>query len=195
MRSLPNILGELMPKKTLNYAEKDRDIQVALNTAPDFSIAFTREVKSLLHAVADGLSGPVEHDDDMNYSAAQKLVVWLDRDCHLLSPRDPKAVYRLIVFVSSRGRFYAFIALGLSSSTARGRENGLEKPPRSWSRITKNNLPDGIKRLQKRIASVMEMKGFSLLDDSVLSQVAEGHWTKLDERPATVFETLFSEMY
>ena len=185
-----------MSRKTLNRAELNPDVLVALNTAPDYSDTFTREVMSLHRAIADELSAPVEHDDDMNYSSAQKLVVWLDKGYHFLAPSNPdKAVYRLIDFVSSRGRFFTFMTLGLSASTAGWKEKGLEEPKRYWTLVAKNNLPDEIKSVQKQIASIMESNGYQHLDDAVLSQEATGHWTKLDGQPATVFQALFSEMY
>lgn len=173
----------------------NREVQAALSTAPDYSNTFTNEMISLHRLIEDELSASVEHDEEMNYSSAQKIVFWLDRECQLIAPRNPKAVFRLIVFVSSRGCFLTFITLGLSASTAGWREKGLEKPKRSWSLVTKENLPEGIKSIQKRIVSIMEGNGYTLLEDSILSQEAIGHWTKLDGRPATVFEALFSEMY
>jgi hypothetical protein len=184
-----------MSRITVHDAETNRDVQVALSTEPDYSMTFTQDVISLHRVIADTLSAPVEHDDDMNYSSAQKLVVWLDKRCHFLAPRSPKAVYRLIDFVSSRGHFFTFITLGLSASTAGWKEKGLEEPKRYWSLVAKDKLPDGIKSFQKRIASIMELKGYTLLVDTVLSQEAAGHLTKLDGRPATVFEVLFSEIY
>jgi hypothetical protein len=171
------------------------DVRVALSTEPDYSVTFTDEVMALHRGVADALPAPVEHDDDMNYSSAQKLVVWLDRECHILRPRDSKAAYRLLYFVSSRGRFFTFITLGLTISTAGWDKNGVEKPRRYWSLVAKENLPDEIKSVQTRIASILKLHRYALLEDPVLSQKAKGHLTKLDGRPATVFEVLFSEVY
>ena len=179
----------------MNRMKNNPGLQAALNTAPDFSIAFTQEVMSLHRAMADELGALVEHDDDMNYGSSQKLVVWLDAKCHALPPRDPKATYRLMDFVSSRGRFFALVTLGLFTSTPVGKEKGLEKPSQYWAAVADANLPDGIKRIQKKIASIMKENNYTLLDESVLAQQAEGHWTKLDGRPATIFEALFSEMY
>jgi len=183
-----------MPKKTVKRASVNRDPKVALNTAPDYSATFTHEIMSLHRVIAEELSASVELDDDMNYGSAQKLVVWLDRGCRLIAPRSPKAAYRLIDFVSSRGRFFTFITLALSASTAGWKEKGFEEPKRYWNLVAKGNLPDGIKFVQKKIASVMESNKYALLEDPVLIQEATGHWTKLDSRPATVFEVLFSEV-
>ena len=90
----------------MKSADMSRDLGVVLNTAPDYSETFTREIKSLHHVIGNAIAAPVEHDDDMNYSAAQKLVVWLDKKCHPIAPRNSQAAYRLVDFVSSRGRFF-----------------------------------------------------------------------------------------
>jgi hypothetical protein len=184
-----------MIRKTVKSAGMGRDVQLALSTEPDYTIAFTQKVASLQSVIAEALAAPVEHDDDMNYSSAQKLAVWLDARCNVVPTCDPKAAYRLIDFVSSRGPFFTFIALGLSASTDGWIDKGLDKPARYWSRVSEDKLPDGIQRLQQKIASIMESKCIMLLDDSILSQESEGHFTRLDGRPATVFEALFSEMY
>lgn len=149
----------------------------------------------LNHIISRALSAHVEHDDDMNYSSAQKLVVWLDKGCNLIAPRNNKAAYRLIDFISSRGRFFTFATLGLSASTAGWKEKGLEQPRKSWSLVAKEKLPKEIVSLQKRIAAIMQLEHYEFLDDSVLAQEAAGHWTKLDGQPANVFQVLFSEMY
>lgn len=106
-----------MSSKTQKKAKTSRVVHAALGTEPDYSVKFTDQVRALQRVIADALSAPVEHDDDMNYSSAQKLVVWLDRGCRPIAPRDPKSAYRLIDLVSSRGRFFTFITLGLSALT------------------------------------------------------------------------------
>ncbi len=184
-----------MSSKTQKKAKTSRVVHAALGTEPDYSVKFTDQVRALQRVIADALSAPVEHDDDMNYSSAQKLVVWLDRGCRPIAPRDPKSAYRLIDLVSSRGRFFTFITLGLSALTAGWKENGVAKPKQQWGLLASANLPDAIKGLQHHIALVMESHCYTLLDDSVLSQEAMGHLTQLDGKPATVFEILFSEVY
>ena len=182
-----------MSKKNTNLCETN--LHVALNAAPDFTGAFTNEVMLLQHMIADELSAPVEHDDDMNYSSAQKLVIWLDKGCHFVSPRDAKAAFRLVDLVSSRGRFFTIVSLSISASTAGWKEKGLEKPSRYWTLIAKEDLPNEARNIQKKVESIMESNHYELVRGSVLHQEAAGHWTKLDGRPATVFEVLFSEEY
>ncbi len=135
------------------------------NPLRDYSPVFTQAVESLHRFIEAEITGPVEHDDDMNYSSAQKLVVWLDERSQIVTSHDPKAVYRLIIFVSSRGRFFAFITLGLTPAAES--EKGSDKQKQYWSLIAEENLPDGIKKLQKKIASIMEANGFESLEDSV----------------------------
>src|SRR5437870_3951814 len=113
----------MMPKRTLKSG-KNGDLQAALNAEADYSEMFTRAVRSLAHVLGDALSAPLEHDEDMNYSSAQKIAVWLDRAYQPVPPRDRRAVYRLIDYVSSKGRYFAFVTLRLSTSTADWKEKG-----------------------------------------------------------------------
>jgi hypothetical protein len=183
-----------MTKKNLKSAGIDSELRAALTTAPDFTQAFSHEVQSLRDLVAEALSAKIEHDDDMNYSSAQKLVVWLNGDYQPVAPHDSQAACRLIVFVSSRGRFFSFVTLTLSASTTGWKKKGLEEPRRNWTVLAADTVPDEIKNLQKKITFHLESNRFSLLESSVLSQAAKGHQTKLDGRPATVFDVLFSEI-
>src|SRR6266849_2752859 len=139
-----------MPKRVVNEADLNRGLLAALNTKPNYSEAFTAEVRSLADVIGDVLSAPVEHDDDMNYSSAQKIVVWLDRPGQPVPPKDRRARYRLFDYVSSRAHYFAFVTLRLSDSTAGWREMGLEKPGHYWVLVAEDDLPGKIRTLQKR---------------------------------------------
>jgi hypothetical protein len=166
-----------MHRRTVKRADPSA-LQAALNTEPDYSKAFTHEVAILAHAIEEVCRVPVEHDDDMNYSAAQRLVG---------DPRDSHAVYRLLVLVSSKGSYFTFVTLHLSDSLAEGRGP-------CWIRLANEEIPDEIKKLQKKAAGILEAKHYTLLEGIALAQEAEGHLTGMDGTPATVFEVLFSEV-
>ncbi len=159
-----------MSGSTVKSVDLSRDLQLTLNTKPDFSARFTRAVTALQGAISEAISAPVEHDDDMNYSSAQKLVVCVDREYHALERSDPDAAFRLVDLVSSRGRFFTFIIFALSPTTAGWKEKGIEAPKRYWSHVTEAHLPEEILSLQRKIASVMESNGYTLLNGPVLSR-------------------------
>jgi hypothetical protein len=172
----------------------DRGLRAALKADPDYSEAFADRVAALARAVADELAVPVEHDADMNYSAAQKLVVWLNGAGVPVEPRSPDAIYRLNTYFSSKGRYFTFVTLALSASGENGRDRGLELAGPYWVRLDDHALPAGIVSLRRRLASFLRSKGNTFLEEPILSQEAAGHFTQMDEKPATVFEVLFSEL-
>jgi hypothetical protein len=161
----------------------------------DYSEAFTRRVAQLAHAIGDDLATPVEHDMEMNYSSAQKIAIALNAAFQPVPSGSAEIAYRLHVCVSAKARYFAFVVLGLSSSEDGWREHGLERPGRYWTVLDENAVPAGIRLLQRKIAAMLKVKGYTVIEGSLLSRIAEGHLTQMDERPATVFEVLFGEMY
>jgi hypothetical protein len=172
-----------------------RGVQAALKMDPDYSQAFTKRVALLARSISDALSIQVEHDPDMNYSAAQKIVIWLNAHYQPVPPRSPDAVYRLNMYVSSKGRYFTFVTLVLSTAGENGQERRLDLPEQYWVRLDEDSLPAAIQMLQQQIASVMQSQGYTFVNEPLLSQEAEGYTTEMDSRPATVFDVLFSEVY
>jgi hypothetical protein len=175
--------------------DMNRGILAALKADADYSEAFTRRVLQLAHALGDDLATPVDHDGDMNYSSAQKIVVGLNAACQPVASGSEEIAYQLHVCGSAKGRYFAFVVLQLSASEDGWREHGLERPGRYWTVLDGDAVPAGIRLLQRRIAAILKAKGYTLLEGSLLSRIAEGHLTQMDERPATVFEVLFGELY
>jgi hypothetical protein len=172
-----------------------RGLQAALKTDSDYSQAFTNRMALLARSISDALSIQVEHDTDMNYSAAQKIVIWLNTHCQPVPPRSPDAVYRLNIYVSSKGRYFTFVTLVLSTTGENRRERRLDLPEQYWVRLDDDSLPAAVQTLQQRIASLMESQGYIFVKEPLLSQEAEGYSTEMDGRPATIFDVLFSEVY
>lgn len=170
-------------------------LRTALDLEPDYSEAFTDKVKSLVRALQEVLSARIEHDADMNYSAAQKIVIWLDGKCRPVWPSVDRAVFQVLVLVSSRGAFFTIVTMRLTQSATDWKEKGLEKPGPVWAPAGNGDLPDEIVNLKKTIAAVMQSKHYTLLEGPVLSREVAGQLTELDGKPATVFEVLFSEVY
>lgn len=161
--------------------------EAALKANADYSMGFTQEVQTLCSRIEDALSAKLEHDDDMNYSSSQKLVLCLDAKCEPVMPSDPMARYRLTDFVSSKGRYFAFVT---HKQSVRNRG----EPQAVWVVVENRDVPEGIKAIQKRIAGVMRSERYTLLEGPILSRVLKGRFTELDKKPANVFEVLFSEL-
>lgn len=178
--------------KTLNTA-RSPELKKALMANPVYGDAFTTQVKSLAHVIGDALSAEVEHEEDMNYSSGQRIVVWLSEPCRVVAPYDAQAKYRLVDIVSSRGPFFALVILKLSATTDLNAHR--EQPERIWESVGEESLPANVKRLRQRVAALMQTKGYKLLEEPLLSQQVQGRVTELDGKPATVFEVLFSELY
>ncbi len=173
---------------------KEADLERALNAEPNYSTEFTDEVRLLANTLEEVAPGPVEHDADMNYSASQKISVWLNKLCKPVPPRDPKAKYRVVIYVSSKGPFFTFATLKLSPAAEIWKEEVPGQTMHCWVQLGYSDVPGKIKPIQKRITTAMESHGYSLLDESALSRIVEGKSTELDGKPATVFEVLFSEL-
>jgi hypothetical protein len=174
--------------------KKALDVSKALNSQPDYSVAFTRRVGALARRIHDDLSVPVEHDSDMNYSSAQKIVVWLDKSCRPVSPMSGEAIFRLYDYISSRADYFTFVTLRLSASERGWKERGLAKPARYWIAVAQSDAPAGVKAIKDRLSSIMQSEGYTLVHGTVLSEEVKGRLTELDKKPATVFEVLFSEL-
>jgi hypothetical protein len=184
-----------MPKTVLRHTTLNGAVKRALSAKPDYSAAFTQRVRTLAKTVEDKLALPVQHDADMNYSAGQQVIVWLDKSCHPVLPNDRDAKYRLVDYVSSKGPFFAFVVMRLSDTAAGWREKGLTEPRPYWTIIGAKDLLEKIASIQKKISAVLRSSDYALVEEPVLSQEVEGHVTELDGKPATVFEVLFSEIH
>jgi hypothetical protein len=181
-----------------NAASRETNIVNAVNRAlgkkADYSNAFTKRVYSFAKLLENELSLRVQHDADMNYSAAQKLIVWLSEGGRPVPPNERDGKFQLITFISSKGPFFAFTVLKLSDGETGWKEKGLTEPRRFWTVLALKDVPKKIAPLEKKISVVIESNNYTLLEERLLSKEAEGHLTELDGKPATVFDVLFSEI-
>jgi hypothetical protein len=184
-----------MSKNSSTDAELSRKINKALSSKPDFSETFTNRMATLAHIISRTLAAPAEHDPDMNYGSSQRIVIWLSQSCRPVHPRSQDSVYQVVEYVSSKGPFFTFVTLHLSHSESTGTDGTPSGPQRYWIRLADKDVPAGVRALCKKITSIMQSFGYSLLEGSTLERVADGHLTEMDQRPATVFEVLFSEFY
>ena len=166
-----------------------QELRDALNQTPDYSVDFTHRVAGLSRLLEDQLKLPVKHEPDMNDSVSQMISLWVDQGGHPISPRDERARWRLNTHISSKGPYYAFVVLNLSS--ADWAKVGLPEPQPYWAPVDRAKMPPALRSIEKRIASVLRAECFQPISDAVLSKNM-GYKTELGES-ATVFDVLFGE--
>ena len=153
-------------------------IDKALRVAPDCSEDFTNTVAGMRRKLELAMEAPVYHDSDMNYSASQKLSVFLDAQGKPVQREDPWATNEVVLLISSRAKLYT--TLGLERLV--GNE---------WRVRTCDTAPGLLSALHR----LLQEEGYAHVQGTVLSEPAEGAVTEMDGVPATVFQVLFSEMY
>jgi hypothetical protein len=166
-----------------------QDLRDALDKAPDYSRAFTNRVAELAQKLEKQLHVPVEHKPDLNESVAQLIAIWFNQHYRPIPPREDHAKWRLNTHISSKGPFFAFVVLTLSSDD--WKNIGLPEPQLYWAPVHYAKVPDTLKSFEKRIALVLNGEHFQRVEDSVLTQEV-GRKTELGE-PATVFDAIFGE--
>ena len=149
-----------------------------LKSKPDFSISFTQKVETIKNKLEVRLNAYnlIRHDVDMNYSSSQCLEIYTDRNINLVKQID--AVFLLKVFVSSRCPLYSYLFYRKENHN-------------TWKFAQNLN---GFEELLTKINIFMEKHNFTLFPYKYKSVVVNGFKTELDNRPATYFEILFSEI-
>ena len=157
------------------------DLERAIQSPTDYSAGFVERVAELRESVTSRIGVPLVHDPDMNYSAAQKLTLWLDETGEVASGHDV-AAYQLDFLISSKVDVYTVVGL---TKDDLGR----------WSRISVSQDKSILADYTRRIGRCFEELGYTSLQESELGSVVDGHVTELNGSPATLFQVLFSEMY
>jgi hypothetical protein len=180
-----------MVRKTLkaDACGLDPRLHHDLDRAPDYSPDFTNRVARLSQELESRLQLPVKHEPDMNESVSQMIAIWFNKQCRPLPPRDDRARWRLNTLISSKGPYFAFVVLGLSS--ADWEKLGLPEPQLYWAPVEDSKIPASLKSFEDQIALVLTAEPLEYLDQSVLSRTV-GSKNELGD-PATVFEALFGE--
>jgi hypothetical protein len=179
-----------MARQALPVTSSLSQIRDSLRNKPDYSLAFTSRVEMLSRKVEDELKAPVEHDRDMNERVCQVISLWLNKQYRPIPPRDDRAKWCLNTEISSKGPYFIFIVLRLT--TADAERFGLREGQAYWGPVDDRKVPTAVKSFEERIASVLIKKGFHRLDEHILSQQAEGK--NEFEEPATVYDVLFGEI-
>jgi hypothetical protein len=139
----------------------------------DYSKEFRDRVAELGRALGDDLRAPVRHEDDMNCSAGQALVVYLTPD-GTPTGDELAAAYRPKIWISSRGPLWA----ALGARTGDG--------PREWRSCPVAELPAapvlGIVEERLRAAGLTRVRPAS---STTRCRATQPHWTAYRPPSAT----------
>jgi len=163
-----------------NDAIEDDMLTLALSKPADYSGNFDRIVEELRLNLSHALGQSCSRDGDMNYSSSQEIELRLDKAHEPVSTLK-EALFRIIIFISSKGKFF----------TVRCRtRDSLNR----WVLIPDSERDRNVQAYVQRAGQFMEANGYVSLPQSVLSRQADDHLTRLDKLPASVFDVLFSEI-
>lgn len=167
----------------------------AIHTPADYSESFDNFVGEICQNLSSVFRVTLKQDTDMNYSSAQKIILWLDKEYTPVNIGDEKVQYKLIVFVSSKGQFFTFLCEYCKNVTSKEfKKLKLLHPGRYWFKFKSDEIPPYIQSYMERIEVEMTLLNYTLLSGSILSEKVEGVVTDLDGILATLFEALFSEL-
>jgi len=151
----------------------------------DYSPEFSAVARAVAKRISDHTGLVWRHDEDMNYSAGQRLNTTFSPEGSPIAREDETGTFMVIIYLSSRAKVWSVLVRQLQIDKKYGS---------IW-----NTAPLGAERpwLLKAIRAVSEVLhslGWIRIADSELDAVVEGHVTELDGKPATLFEVLFSEL-
>ncbi len=156
------------------------NFQKALNSPVDYSLNFDRTIELLNKKIYANTGLALIHDKDMNYFASQKLIHYLNNDCEYVS-NGGTGKFEIDFLISSKSNLFTIVYL---SRIQKNEWHQLDQA----EFLAKNKKIDAVKRY-------LIENGYEFVDRDDLNKIAEGHFTELDNKPATLFEALFSEMY
>lgn len=171
-------------------------VQYAIQAPPDYSETFSNFVGEICQQLSSVFETTLLHDSDMNYSSAQHISLWLDESYMPVNAKSDKVLYKLIVFISSKGPFFTFLCKYCKDVSKK--ELKKEKLPHSgqyWLSFNQNEIPPQFFPYMKHIEVELTSFNYTLLSGAILREIVEGHQTDMDGRPATLFDVLFSELH
>lgn len=153
--------------------EKVKEAIAARSDIPGFDALIAR-----LKSEFEGRLGvSIELDRDRNYSASNRLRVYLDREGRPVPERSTVSLRMANFIVSARGKFYTVMA-------------HTQTEPRYWDLTPTVEVAS----LIEEVSEIFSKEGIERLEGDVLDEIAPGHRTEFDNAPATVFQVLFGEI-
>lgn len=159
-------------------------IMSALSKPIDYSRRFTESVEKLKNSLSATLGLSIRHDKNMDYSPAQ-FISFLFENADKTSP-NRKQSFEVRYYISSRAPLFATYILDLKRSLVL--EGELNHPIETSRLPTPALDPVNIGR------EFLKMKGYVEVDYDLFRENAPDCLTQLDGLPATIFETLFTEI-
>ena len=166
----------------------NNQILTSLNGPADYSLQFDQRVSALSNFLTARLGLSFIQNRDMNYSSSQTLEVPLDGDGNPISTNASPS-YRFVLFLSSKGPFLAIIVYCKRNGTLMS-----ASPVPFWERCNSMEWSEKVSDLYRKVVSLLEEEGIIEIRDLQWDIKVEGHFTEMDNHPATLFEILFSEI-
>ncbi len=152
----------------------------------DYSDGFTKKVSVLGDLIGSALNASIYHDTDMNYSASQKLQVYVGNDKKYLKLENSNAqdlwkisAFIINIYVSSKANLYYI---------------DIHKKINTREAVFPKVIPSFVKTKVSEVKKFMEENGFLPIPEDFLEKTVDGYVTDLERKPATIFEIIFSEI-
>jgi hypothetical protein len=166
------------------------DIMAALSKPIDYSNEFTQSVEMLKNSLSQDLNLQVKHDSGMDYSPAQFIsFLIVNADDNLSRKRRlsrNKSSFEARYYISSRAPLFATYIIDSRRSLVS--EGEINHP------IEIFRLPPSVQNVVNFGREFLQKKGYVEVEYDLFRENAPDCLTQLDGLPATIFETLFTEI-
>ncbi len=159
----------------------------------DYSSRFEDKIISIQKSAEEYFKTVIDINNDMNYSASNRLIFYMDRNSKLLEDttnftkenRWLNADHIVEVLISSLGDFYW--------SRVTGKKKILRFTLKKNATRT-DGFSTSVLQNKTRIDEFIERLGFQTIPDPLLWKTVPEIKTDLEGKPATVFDIIFSEI-
>ncbi len=157
----------------------DPEILAATQRTEGFG-AYSARILSIHAHVSEAVGVPVYYKQGSNYESSDRLVIFFDGRGRTTANDYHRAASLVQVLVSYKGPFFTHLFLRKDGSNV-------------W-RYASTGRSKRIPVLIARAAAELRRLGLRAIPEDVLRQPAPGQVTELEGIPATVYESLFSEL-
>lgn len=159
----------------------------------DYSSRFVAKIISIQKSAAEYFETVIDIDNDMNYSASNRLFFYMNKNSKLISNstnstkenRWLNADHIVEVLISSLGDFYWSRIIGKKKILGITLRKNATRTEGFSTSVLQNKT---------RIDEFIERLGFQTIPDPLLWKKVPDRKTVLEGKPATVFDIIFSEI-
>jgi len=170
----------------------NEELMKAIKKSPDYSTTFDDAVERIRTELSNRLNLPFMHDKDMNYSVSQRLIGYFNNLGYSLGVNNAQnADFALVVFISSKENIFTMLVMQKQVEILEGQS----KVQHLWSKLASDKIPPLIQKHVANVSKILQELGYKLVIGEILEHLVPGYTTKMDNKPATLFEILFSEIY